>query len=124
MIECLLSIVLSATPQDRYLDAIERIESRGNCNAVGDGGRSLGPYQIQRSYWKDSGVPGRYEQVRDRAYARRVVLAHAKRYEPGALRRGDWETLARLHNSGPSFRRHMRATDGYCRKVNQAMVTR
>jgi len=116
--------VLSATPQDRYLDAIERVESRGNCNAVGDGGRSLGPMQIQRSYWKDSGVTGRYEQVRDRAYARRVVIAYARRYEPAALRRGDWETLARLHNAGPVWRRCRRATDGYWRKVKQAMECR
>ncbi len=27
-------------------------------DAVGDGGRSIGPYQISRAYWADSGLSG------------------------------------------------------------------
>ena len=44
---------------ERLLDAIARIESHGDPNAVGDGGRALGVYQIHRVYWEDGhGTPG------------------------------------------------------------------
>ncbi len=87
------------------LDAIREVETGGHpapSRAVGDGGRSLGPYQITREYWRDSGVPGRYEWVRDRAYAERVMLAYWRRHCPDALRRLDLQTLARVHNGGPT----------------------
>lgn len=116
-----IAISLAATPR-QTLDAIRQVESGGNVNAVGDGGRSIGPYQIQRAYWLDSRVPGHYEQVRDTAYAERVVIAYWRRYEPDALRRGDAETLARLHNGGPGWRKHRAATDGYWRKVRKQLA--
>lgn len=77
------------------------VESRHDPHAVGDGGRAIGLYQIHRSYWQDSGVPGTWEDCRDPAYARRVVLAYWKRHCPGALKRGDVEVLSRVHNGGP-----------------------
>jgi hypothetical protein len=86
------------------LDAIRKVETGGHpapAQAVGDGGRSLGPYQIGRKYWRDSGVPGRYEWVRDTAYAERVILGYWRRHCPDALRPLDAETLARTHNGGP-----------------------
>ena len=108
-----------------YLAALQQVETGGQPNggrdAVGDGGKALGPLQIWRAYWQDSGIPGRYEQVKDRAYARRVAVAYAKRYEPAALRRGDWETLARLHNAGPGWRNKRAATNGYWKRVQAAM---
>lgn len=82
-------------------DAIRQVESGGRCDLVGDGGRSVGPYQIQRSYWRDSGVPGNYQDVRDRAYAERVMVGYWKRYCPGALLTHDLRVLARVHNGGP-----------------------
>jgi hypothetical protein len=103
-----------------FFDAVRQVESGGNPNAVGDGGASLGPYQIQRAYWRDSGVPGRYEQVRDRAYAERVMLGYFKRYCPDALKRGDWQTLARTHNGGLAGPRKA-ATLKYWAKVRRAM---
>ena len=30
------------------------VESGGDINAVGDSGRSIGPFQIQRGYWEDA----------------------------------------------------------------------
>lgn len=109
---------------ETLLSAILVVESGGKPNTPdGDGGRSIGPYQIMRAYWEDSGVPGRYEQCRNRAYARRVVLAYWRRYEPRALAHGDWESLARCHNAGPNWRKKIKATDGYWRKV-QAEIRR
>ena len=106
----------------RFLDAIRRVETGATgIGAVGDGGRALGPYQIHKAYWQDSGVPGRYEDcLRDTAYSERVVLAYMKRYAPKALAAGDWETLARIHNGGPKGHTK-KATLGYWAKVQKEM---
>jgi hypothetical protein len=104
-------------------DSIREVESGGNAYLVGDGGRSLGPYQIQWVYWRDSGVPGSYRQVRDRHYAERVMVAYWKRYCPDALAREDYRTLARVHNGGPAGDRKA-ATMGYWRKVLRELQER
>lgn len=104
-------------------DAIRQVETGGHsdpANARGDGGRSLGPYQITLAYWKDSSVAGRYEMVRDRAYAERVMKAYWQRYCPSALDRGDWRTLAQVHNGGPNGPRVSKAT-AYWAKVRRAL---
>ena len=102
------------------LDAIRVVETGGEPNAgrdaTGDGGRSIGPYQIQRAYWIDSGVAGRWEDCRDAEYARRVVKAYWQRYCPRALAEADLEVLARVHNGGLSGHRKT-STLGYWRKV-------
>ena len=74
------------------LDAIEKVETGGQrdpANAIGDGGKALGPMQIHRVYWLDAVEQDpslvangeTYDSVRDRAYARRVVMAYWSRYE-------------------------------------------
>jgi hypothetical protein len=98
------------------LDAIREKETGGEAdpaNAIGDGGRAIGPYQIHRVYWQDAiehepSIGGQYEDCRDAAYAERVILAYWDRYAP------DWrhETLARVHNGGPKGHRKS-ATVGY-----------
>jgi len=104
-----------------YLAALRQVETGGAANPVdGDGGGSIGPYQIRRAYHADSRVPGPYERCRDRGYAERVVLAYARRYEPAALRNADWQALARLHNGGPNWRRKS-ATVAYWQRVRAKM---
>ncbi|MDB4261486.1 hypothetical protein N9878_01325 [bacterium] len=106
---CLAFILTICPPQmwaaeqdlSDLFQAIGQVESGHDDDAVGDGGASIGRYQIQRAYWIDSGVPGNYEQVRDKAYAERVMRAYWKRYTPQALRDGDYETLSRAHVGGP-----------------------
>ena len=112
----LLSVSSARADLGPLFDALREVESGGDPNAVGDGGRSIGPYQIQWAYWKDSGVPGSYRQVRDRRYAERVMIAYWKRYCPDALARADYKTLARIHNGGPAGNRKP-ATLPYWRKV-------
>lgn len=103
------------------LDAIRQVESGGKTGRiVGDDGRSLGPYQIQKPYWQDSGVPGKYRDVERADYAERVMLAYWQRYCSKALARGKWATLARIHNGGPNGHRK-RATLTYWAKVKQAL---
>lgn len=120
---CILVLLcVSAPPREirPLLDAIRQAESGGNVNAVGDGGRSHGAYQIQRCYWRDAGVAGRYDQVRDPAYAERVMLAYWRRHCPDALARGDLETLARVHNGGPAGARKP-ATMRYWLRIKRVM---
>lgn len=103
----------------KLLDAIRHVETGGHkdpANAVGDQGRSLGPYQIQKSYWQDARVAGAYEQVKDDAYARKVIIAYWTRYAKTALANNDYETLARIHNGGPKGNKKS-ATLSYWHKV-------
>jgi len=107
---------------DDVFRAIRQVETGGHpspATAVGDGGRSLGPMQIQKPYFldaveHDSSLAGlEYEQVKDVEVAKRVMRAYWDRYAPGP-----WsaETLCRLHNGGPS----KRGTDQYwekCRRI-------
>ncbi len=96
--------------------AIAAVESKHDPLAVGDRGRAIGVYQIHRSYWKDSRVPGKWEDCRDPAYSQRVVLAYWQRYCPDALRNGNLEVLCRVHNGGPQGHKK-RQTASYWRKI-------
>jgi hypothetical protein len=111
------------------LDAIEAVETGGHAdpaNAVGDQGRALGCMQIHRVYWQDAvehdpslvANGETYDSVRDRAYARRVVMAYWSRY----AKSWDSETLARVHNGGPKGATK-RATLGYWAKVKAKLGT-
>jgi len=75
----------------------------GNARAAGDDGASLGPYQISAAYWADGGgKPGSYRRdARRRAPCRAVMIGYFRRYCPAGLARGDWATLAAVHNGGP-----------------------
>jgi len=103
-------------PMDRLLDAIARVESRSDTNAVGDHGRALGAYQIHRRYWQDGtrilGVDWRYRDAHDPAKARRVVRAYLSHYGRGR----SLLDMARIHNGGPQGDR-MKATEKYARKI-------
>ncbi len=91
-----------------FFDAIRMVETGASEQpekAVGDGGRSLGPYQISRAYLADSGVRGDWCRCRDQKYSEAVMLAYWKRHCPDALRKRDYETLARVHNGGPNGHR-------------------
>lgn len=102
-----------------FFTALRSVETGGMAqpqDAVGDGGRSIGPYQISHAYWVDSGVSGEWMLCKDRAYAEAVMLAFWKRYCPEALRLKDFETLARVHNGGPRGHRKA-ATISYWQKI-------
>lgn len=107
---------------DRILDAIRQVET-GGCkdpaNAVGDGGRAIGPFQIHRAYWQDAleydpSIGGVYADCRNEEYARRVVVAYLSRY----CKVWSDENVARIHNGGPAGHRR-KATLGYWSKVRR-----
>jgi len=127
---------------ERLLDAIRRWESRGNDRAIGDGGRSLGSYQIGYLYYVDAveqlhregaspatGSGGRRDRVSrsdwradvvSASVARHLVRAYWRRYCREALEAGDLETLARVHNGGPGGAR-LACTASYWRHVRETM---
>jgi len=86
--------------------ALRAHESLDGRKPVGDGGRSLGDYHIGRAHWSDGCETGRvswpYDKyVWSRPHCEAVMIWYWLRWCPRALREGDWETLARVHNGGP-----------------------
>lgn len=97
------------------LNAMQYVESGGDSCAVGDNGKSLGPYQIMEGYYNDavefnpslkyggymySNVvgPGSYD------YSEEVVMSYMGRYAT-RQRIGHAPTnedIARIHNGGPN----------------------
>lgn len=110
-----------AAPPESFWRALHHVETSGRLGPIeGDNGAALGPLQIHRAYWQDSGVPGRYSDCADLAYSRRVVTAYLRRYARAAWDRADVMALARVHNGGPMGMKK-RATLAYGRKVVNAM---
>jgi len=107
-------------------DAIRQVESAGNDCAVGDDGKSRGPYQITRAYWKDAceaaGESWDYDtHVWDRDRCEYLMYHYWKRYCPRALATLDFETLARVHNGGPDGARE-RCTLDYWKRVEARLA--
>lgn len=117
-----LTLTAYSEPPERFWGALHTVETGGGLGAIkGDHGAALGPYQIHLDYFKDSRVPGRYENCADLAYSRRVVTAYLQRYAKAAWQAGDCDLLARVHNGGPGALRatgqKKRNLDRYAAKV-------
>jgi len=119
MFALLFAISASAANLDPFFAALGKVESSGNSKAVNKKENALGIYQIRAAYFKDSNVKGNHEQVFDPVFARRVCEAYFKRYAPEAYAKGDFESLARLHNNGPSWAKSKSKTNGYWSKIQK-----
>ena len=115
----LFAISASAANLDPFFAALAKVESSGNAKAVNKKENALGIYQIRAAYFKDSRVKGNHEQVFNPVFARQVCEAYFKRYAPEAYAKGDFESLARLHNSGPAFAKRKSLTDSYWSKIKK-----
>lgn len=109
-----------------FLDALATVESNGKDDAVGDGGKALGRYQVWQVYWSDAiehcpEIGGRYKDVTNKVYAERIVVAYLMRYAPKAVAAADYETLARIHNGGPKGHK-AKGTLKYWKKVERALA--
>ena len=109
-----------------FLNALAVVESNGKDDAIGDGGKALGRYQVWQVYWSDAiehcpEIGGRYKDVTNKDYAERIVVAYLMRYAPKAVAAADYETLARIHNGGPKGHKS-KATLKYWRKVERALA--
>ena len=101
-------------PTREEWDAIRKVES-GGCpdplNAVGDQGRSTGPYQIMKAYHTDAmrvdqKLPA-YDSLKGSnsiSNSERVMQAYSDRYTTAARfgREPTFEDFARNHNGGPN----------------------
>jgi hypothetical protein len=110
-----------------FLDALAQVESGGQDDAVGDGGKAIGRMQVWEIYHTDAvahapALGGKYADCKGKAYAERVVVAYLHRYGKKALEDKSYEKLARIHNGGPSGHRK-RATLKYWRKVEKALAS-
>ena len=92
----------------KLLDAIRKIESNGDCSKIGKVGE-LGCYQIRECFWIDAlehdpSIGGVYEDVIDKEYAEKCILAYWDRYanEKRLDRPVTDEDRARMHNGGPN----------------------
>jgi len=102
LLALLLAMRCSAATWNDFVSSVHAVETGGRLGPIlGDHGRSLGPLQISRAYWHDSGVGGKYENVADLQFATKTMRAYLLRYASHALNSGDWETCARVHNGGP-----------------------
>jgi len=120
----LLALALGGSADAAILvDAIHIVESGGRTGPiVGDGGAALGPLQIHRACWQDSNLPGKYEDVADLAYAKRVFAAYMARYatERRLGRPVTDQDRARIWNGGPNGYKKT-ATLKYWAKVKKEM---
>jgi hypothetical protein len=104
----------------KLVKAIHMVETSGRLGPIrGDNGRALGPLQIHRDYWQDSGVAGKYEDCAKLDYSIKVVKAYMQRYAPQAVARKDYDTLARLHNAGPRALKNKKIALDYSKRVRQ-----
>ena len=113
---------------ERLVHAIGTVESNHDDEAIGDNGASRGRFQIQWACWKDATdfdktIGGKYEDVHDPIYAEKVMRAYWRRYEPEAYKNADFESLARLWNSGPRWAKKKHKTDAYWAKVKAVLDT-
>ena len=112
---------VNAAPPESFWRALHQVETSGRLGPIkGDNGAALGPLQIHRVYWQDSGVPGRYSDCADLAYSQRVVSAYLQRYARNAWDRGDWRVLCRVHNGGLTGHKKP-STIVYLRKFEREM---
>jgi soluble lytic murein transglycosylase-like protein len=121
MFALLFAISASAANLDPFFAALGKVESSGNPKAVNKKETALGIYQIRPAYFQDSKVKGNHSQVFDPVFARSVCEAYFKRYAPEAYAKGDFESLARLHNSGPAYAKRKSSTDGYWQKIKKTL---
>jgi len=110
------------------LNALAVVESNNNDDAVGDSGKAIGRYQIWKTYWRDAikfcpSIKGKYQDVRNKEYAERIITAYLLRYAKGAVDRKDFEQLARMHNGGPKGYKK-KATLKYWNRVEKELDER
>lgn len=111
-----------------FVAAIHQVETTGRTGKIyGDGRRSLGPLQISQAAWRDAvkadkSLGGTYADCKTLWYSTKVMRAYLQRHDPEAFRNGDWETCARLWNSGPSWSAKVRLTHKYWAAVRSQLA--
>ncbi len=130
---CLTVLVGATVSFDRFADAVIHVESKGKKNAIGDQGRSHGLAQISVKYYIDAAkqlkrhgiAPPPYAvAVKDYYWVKQLIRAYMEKFCPDALAKGDYETMARVHNAGPRGAKSpakIIATNEYVRHIREAL---
>jgi LysM repeat protein len=99
---------------DIFIDSMCILESGGKISSsdiiFGDGENARGPLQIWKEYFQDAQEfsddlivkSGKYEDVDDFEFSKRVVIQYFNRYADMSLKNENFEELARIHNGGPN----------------------
>ena len=122
--------------ESKVVDGKVATEEERN-NAVGDDGASLGSYQIQRNFFKESmewlKSNNVFEDLHNKSYedivkdpnqATKIMFGYYMRYAPNLIKDLKLEQLARLHNGGPGALKSdkgIRLTNDYADKFNQIL---
>jgi len=122
--------------ESKVVDGKVATEEERN-NAVGDDGASLGSYQIQRNFFKESmewlKSNNVFEDLHNKSYedivknpnqATKIMFGYYMRYAPNLIKDLKLEQLARLHNGGPGALKSdkgIRLTNEYADKFNQIL---
>jgi hypothetical protein len=114
-----LSCSIHAASMDSFLKAMAFVESSGNPQAENKSEKALGLYQIRPAYLTDTHLHYKHSEMVNPTKARAVVLAYFNRYEPQAVKQNNFETLARLHNAGPGWRKRMQSTNNYWQRIQK-----
>lgn len=115
-----LSAVLSAGANfDQFLAALGKVESDNNPAAYNAKENAVGIYQIREKYFIDAQTfdPAlrkyKHKDCFRADIAKKVVIAYLSKY----CKEKNFESWARLHNSGPAWSKKKHLTDKYWLKI-------
>ncbi len=111
------------------MPVLASVESGNNPNAVGDGGKAVGIYQIHPGYVQDVNRIARtaytLDDRKDPVKAAEMVTIYLTHYGERYVRitgnEINLEALARMHNGGPNGWK-MQATESYWKKCGTLLV--
>jgi len=109
----------------QFLFALMQVESGGDQAAIGDGGKSRGPYQIQRAYWEEAAAGSDAESwdylkhVWNPARSQAIMRLHWDKLCPGAVQANNFELLARTHRL--PYAPWRKDNDAYWKKVRNQL---
>ncbi len=101
MLGLCVALMVYHSKLNRLFRAIRRGEKKLADYDLHGTSRGIGPYAIREEQWRDSGLPGSWQDCVRPSYARRVLIAYWTRHCPKALENRNFEVLARVHCGGP-----------------------
>jgi hypothetical protein len=111
-----------------FLKILGTVESNNNDQAIGDGGKARGRYQIWEVCFIDAKQfdkslnKYKYSDVTNKIVSEKVVLSYLNRYCPAAVRNNDFEVMSRTWNGGPQGK-NKQSTIKYWQKFLKISLT-
>lgn len=110
----------------KFKQIIAQIESNTNDFAVGDKGKALGRYQIWLICYQDctnydKSITFSYNSLTNKKNSDQIMKVYLNKYGRDLLIKNDFESLARLWNSGPSWKKNLDKTNNYIKRFRLAM---